>query len=448
MRDRTNRRRVVVGLAAAAMTLALGVPVAGAQASGPANFSGTAEALALDLQIVAPEELLGQLDAAEGINQRISQTLSELTSTGKAEAVTSLLVGTLLNEQLTSGDETSGRSEFVDQDIAGIVQLRGGVMEYTADPASNLSRSFSELAYVKVSLEGLSGDAAAAAAVQGAVQDAVGIVNETIGGLNEVLGEVESQVNEVLEDAPISLPDLTDALVLQVPDIMSVPLLEARKIWSESIVTTEDDHVVSTSDSGIAEVSILGGLVRIPAFQYQSVARTTGEPGGATADTSTTVVSVQLADDTLIEVGDTALSVGDVVLDLTDPALADLDLSGSLAEITDLVGDLLNTVGVSVAQGEGTTDVASDGSRAQAATSAFAINVRPLNALSATGDEDAAAAAEMFSVGLNLLPTNVVAMAAPAEAQAPPPALPRTGGGAAAILGLIAIAAAVRLRFN
>lgn len=455
-------RRATTSVVAAAAALVIAAPTAGAAASGPDRFEGAAQALALDLRLTAPDALLGPLGATGGtLQQKVSSTLAELSSTGKAAATSELLHG-LLNQQISSSTDgkTHSKALIEQQSIAGILSVGVGQMEYTADAANNLSRSFSELANVSISLSPLFSDSSQVPAevrdvLQDAVGTATGTVNELVGELNGALGEVEAVVNEaageVEEGTGIDIPDVLPEQLPEVPDITSVNLLDIRKMWSESLVTTELDSVVSTSKSGIVEASLLGGLVKVPTFQYETLAETNGQPGGASADATVTTIAVQVADESLVAVEGSKLTVGDFTLDLEDPQLGDIDGGEVLAPVTDLLTQILNAVGVSVAQGQASTYAAPNGSKAEASTTAFALSLHPLNA----AGEDANA---LFGLDLNLLlnksvvaaspePAKQAPPAAPEPAPEPPVSLPRTGGGAVPmVVGLIAMAGAFGLR--
>lgn len=458
----TTLRRAATSVVAATTALVLMAPGAGAAASGPAQFTGAAEGLALELELTAPEALLGPLGVEGGkLHQKVSSTLSELSSTGDASAASRLLEG-FYNQTLSSTDGNCGRDsllEIAPQDTAGIVSLGAGTMECTADPAANLSRSFSELANLSISLSPLFDDSSALPeevrnVLQEAVGTATGTVNELVGELNGALGEVETVVNEttgaVEEGTGIDIPDVTPDQLPEVPDITEVNLLDIRKMWSESVVTTEADAVLATSESGIVEASLLGGLVKVPAFQYETLARANGQPGGATADTTVTTIAVQVADESLVAVEGSKLTVGDFTLDLEDPELGELDGGEVLGPVTDLLTQILDAVGVSVAQGQGETFIAEDGTEARASTTAFALSVHPLNA---AGEE----ANSLFGLDLILLPNTSVVAASPAPTPAAPPppqaapeppvSLPRTGGGAVPmVVGLLAMAGALGLQ--
>lgn len=440
----TTRRRATTAVVAATTVLALTAPAA--SAAPPSSFSGTAEALTLDLRIQAPEALLGSVAPNGAVHQQVSQTISTVVSGETADAAVNLLSG-LLNESAASTGNGTHRQEIAAQNVAGLVDVGVGLVEYTTDVTAGLSESFSELAHLRVSLAPLfAPDSPLPAEVRegltDAVQDVTDQVNGLTGELNGVLGEVEGVVNEVNESAPIDIPSVLPDELPKVPDITKVSLVEINKLWSRSSVKSIGDAVVSESASGIVEASLLGGLVRVPAFQYTSLASANGQPGGAFADASTKVISVILADDTLVEVAGSVLTVGDFTLDLNDPQLGDLPLGDLLNEVEGILGEILNAVGLSISQGETSTSAEEDGSAAEAATSAFAISLYPLNAIGAN---------DVFSLDLELLPTRVKAAANNVDPVAPPAPeppvnLPRTGGGAAILLGAVALAGAFGLR--
>jgi hypothetical protein len=441
---RTNALRRTLTMATAAVSaLALGAAGAGAAASGPAVFSASSEALALDLEVTAPAELVGPLTGgAETIRQKVSFTTALLDSTGEALATTQLLEGLLTEGGLSSADgDTSGSSSIAEQDL-GIVRFGLGTVDYLADPAQNISRSRSELARLTVSLESLFSGATlpaeATAPIQDAVDQAVETVNGLVGDLNGALDQVEQVVSDTVGET-VEIPEVLPEDLPALPNVMTGHLLDVRKIWSESVTDTTGDTVRSLAHGGIVEASLLDGLIQVPAFQYTSTAATAGTPGTASADTEITTIAVRVGDSEVKVTGST-LQVGDFVLDLEDPDLGGLPANEVLDPVEEILAELLNAGGLSVAQGQGTTEVAEDGSSAKASTSAFALSLAPLHA---AGQDD------VLRVDLALLPTvaAVTAAPAPAVASSDEPSLPRTGGGALAVLlGSLSIAGAGLLR--
>lgn len=456
MKLRRKTGTFVVPLVAAATAIAFTAPGAGATASGPPTFAGTANALALDLNLTAPTALIGAVTGGgNSLTQKISLTASELDSTGLIKATAELLSG-LLNQGKVSnadGGKTAEEAIIPQQNIAGILDLGVGTTKFTADAARNLTDSFSELANIKVSLAPLfaSGDVPAdvTQTLDGALADVTGTVESLTGELNSVLGLVEQTVEDTVGQA-VDLPTIVPEQLPLIPDLTSIDLLNVQKIWSNSVVKTVDDLVSATSESGIVNASLLGGLIEVPAFQYKSMAQTAGKPGTASADTEITQIAVRVAGSDVVKVAGNQLTVGDVVLDLDDPAMSGLPVDDILAPVNDVLNQLLNVVGLSVAQGEGITEVAEDGSFAKASTSAFRLSLAPLHAV---GQDD------LLAITLRLLPTDAAVTAAgappeqvqpPAKVEAPPAApanLPRTGGGAAALLlGALALGGAGVLR--
>lgn len=442
------RRQGALAATAAAATLTLLAPASGAASLG--SFAGSAEALALELRLTAPAELLSAVlpDGGDTLVQRVSFTQAALSSDGAAQATTALLQGLLNEVRSSASGPAADQASLVDQDL-GVLKVSAGTMEYVADAAAGLSRSVSELGHVRVTLEPLFTGGLLPEDVTAPIEDAVGqvtgVVNELVGELNTVLDTVEETVNEVLEQAPVDLPEVGVGDLPALPDITRVDLVEIRKMWSISTVTSTGELVRSETESGIAEASLLGGVVVVPAFQYRSWAQTAGTPGSADAGYDVTTIAVRIGGNE-VGVSGTVLKVGDVELDLSDPQFAGLPVGELLGEVTGVLGDLLNTLGLSVAQGSGTTEVADDGSTASAATSAFSIRLTPLHAV---GQD------QLLDLQLDLLPTRAQVAAAPAPPPAPEqpppapgePALPRTGGGlAAALLGAGLLAAAGGLR--
>lgn len=450
MNRTTTTRRALTSATAALSALALGATSAGAAASGPDAFSASSEALALELRVTAPAEVLGELTGgADQLVQKVSLTSATLDSAGTAVATTDLLQGLLNHGSLSSSQGAgSGSETTVEQDL-GLISVGAGSIDYLADPAQNLSRSRSELAHLTVSLAPLFSSGQLPADVAAPVQDAVGQVTETVdslvGELNGALDEVEAVVDEaaqqVEDGAGIDIPEVLPDELPSVPDITEVDLVTARKMWSESVTTTAGDRITSLAHGGVVEAQLLGGLIQVPALQYTSKASTNGQPGGATAETDITTIAVRVGDSE-VKVSGTTLSVGDFELDLASPELGGLPAGEVLGPVEEILASLLNAGGLSVSQGTGTTEIADDGSSAKAATSAFALSLAPLHA---------AGAGDMLRVELAALPTVAAVSAAPAKAPAgetePPVSLPRTGGGALAVaLGSLSIAGAGFLR--
>ncbi len=444
MTRRSTLRRTLVMATAALTTTALGATSAGAAATGPDVFSASTEALALDLQITGPAALLDPLGAVDGtLRQKVSFTSATLDSAGKALAATSLLSGLLEQGGLSSSEGgPSGSETTLEQTLAdGLVSVGVGTVEYLADPVARVSRSRSELAHLEVSLAPLFSQALppeVAAPVQDAVGQVTDTVNTLVGELNGALDEVEQQVRDGAGEV-IDIPDVLPEELPTVPDVTTVSLVEVRKMWSESVTRTEGELVTSLAHGGIVEASLLGGLIQVPAFQYTSTAATAGTPGTATASTDVTTIAVRIGDND-VTVSGTTLKVGDFELDLSSPELGGLPAGDVLGPVEEVLTSILNAGGLSVTQGLGTTEVAEDGSSAQASTSAFALSLAPLHA---AGQDD------LLRVQMAALPTVAAVSAAPATvpAAAPEPNLPRTGGGALAMaFGALAMGGAGVLR--
>lgn len=435
----TTLGRALTTATAALTSLALAVPAAGADTSGPDVFAATADALALEVRITGPQELIGTLtdDGSNTLVQRISLTRSELASEGVGEVATSLLGGLIDQLSASSSEAGSGSDNFLSESV-GPVTAEAGVIEWALDPATDAARSFSELAEVRVSLAPLLAElpAEVGAGLQDAVDQATETVNTLVGELNGALEQVETVVNEVAEQAPVDIPEVLPETLPGVPDITQVDLLSVRKMWSESTIETVGEAVRSTAHGGVAELSLLGGLISVPAFQFSSVAETAGTAGSALAETDVTTLAVTVGD-YLVAIDGTRLSVGDFTIDLADPQLDGVPAEELLGPIEGVLGELLNAGGLSVTQGEGVTTAAEDGSSATASTSAFALRLRPLNA----------AAPDVLDIEVLALPTQA-AVSGGVEPIAPAaPTLPRTGGGALAmLLGFTAMAGAVSLR--
>lgn len=460
----TSRRRAATTVAAAVSALALSAPSVGAAPSaGPDQFVGRARALALDLDLTLPGGL-GLSTQVGTIEQLISQTLTLLDSEGKAEAKANLLSGLLNEEPLSfTGSKKSDRREIAAQDL-GIVNVRAGTMEYTADAANRVTRAFSELLDLEVGLEQTE-------EVEAALEDARGVLEGLVGDpeqaetavsegtLNDVFGAIEQQVNADLppdaEQVDIPTIDPEQLAQQQLPDTTDLTTLASvEKLWSESITQTEaaSDAIASTSKAGVVDLSLLDGLVTVPRFEFSSLAKTNGRPGGASAEAVTDKLEVQVADSPVVGINGNDLVIGGERITGLDP--------NQLNEVKGLLQSIVNAAGLtedSIVQAEETEEVRADGSYAKAATSPLQISLSPLQALTAdTANQDLAS----LNLALNLLPTLAEVSAgnvAPApqprpeapRVQRPAPAqnLPRTGGGSiAGLVGALALGGAFGLR--
>lgn len=435
-------RRAIVTATAALTTIALAAPGAGAADVRITDWAGLGSGQALNLKVTTPAQLAAVVNTVTGsstIEQTISKTSAELASTGSTLASTTLLEGLLNEGSATSTDAPSGKSQFLGFNEGGI-DIGVGTIEW--DTTATSSHSFSELAHVRVGVADLARANVLPVDAEQLLDDALADVTATVDGLvtelNGVITEVETTLNETTGQ-DIDLPTVSTDELPALPDLTSVDLVDIKKIWSQTDVTFTGDLVRSESVSGIVNASLLGGTIEIPAFTYSAWAETAGTPGTAKAGTDVQHIEI-LVGDSLVSLVNGTLGVGDVVVDLTDPVLSGLDLDSQINEITDILASLLNTVGVDIREGEGTTEVAADGSSASATVSAFLISVTPLNAIGVTD----------LGVNLELMPTAAAVTAAAASAPAPAPEapqLPRTGGGAAAmLLGSLALGSAAFLR--
>ncbi len=448
------RRSAATTVLAGASALALAAPsVSAAPNAGPDQFAGQALAKALDLKVTLPSGLTVAADST--INQLIAQTLTELDSQGKVAAKSILGSGDLLNESLSfSGSKKSDSRTLLELPDNPVVKLEAGKMSYTADADERVTRALSELTNLKVGLG------------EGDAQDLIADLRERLTNLvgtpgdvpatgtpvedmnlNELLENIEAEFKELGGTAPVELPEVgLPTAVPNVPEVTDLTnLVNIQKLWSETSTLTESetDSIVSQSEAGVTKMSLVGGLINVPEFEFSSLAKTDGTPGGAVAEAVTKKLALQLAGDDLITLEGDTLTVGGETVDLGQLPL-------QLDHLNELLGSILNSVGVDIAQARKTEEVAKDGSHALAKTEALTISLSPLQAL--------AGEASGLNVALSMLPTaaevragNVAApkVQPPAAVQRPAPtqSLPRTGGGAVAVLlGGLAIGGAYALR--
>lgn len=484
MINKTKIRRLLTGGVAVTTVLALSVPPAGAAVEAPDIFAGNSAAQALNLEITGPSGLLEPLGAlgsltstanVSTLQQGISLTSNRINSDGLISAVTKLLQG-LLNEG--HHESTEEKSTFEDSIVGesllgGALEIGAGNIRTVTDRAQNLTRSSSELLKLRVSLAPLLGDGGLldGTAIDGTLDDALdlllgaegetdeggestgteGVLGDLMGQLDGTLTQIENVVNESADTGnAVDLPavdDLDLAGIRDHLDIREVDLLNVRKMYSDSEVITKDGVITSEAISGLVGAELLGGLVEVPAFEYSSIAGTAGKPGTAFADTKVKVIAVKVDGSDVISVSGDELKVGDQVLDLSGVAGAE----GLLEDVENTLMQILNAVGLSLNQGEGTTRVADDGSSAFASVSALTLSLKPLHALSETAGVDDTLSS--LGVQLAILGNNAGVSAAQVEAkpavkpEEKQPSLPRTGGGAAAVLlGMLALGGAGALR--
>lgn len=440
------RRRAATTVVAGASVIALAAPSVSAAPAGPTNFAGQAQATALNLTV------LGKAVQQGTINQIISQTQTLLDSQGKIAAKADLLSGLLDQPALEfKGGKKSDRTEFAGKDL-GAVKFGLGTMEYTADAAKGVTRAFSELANLKVGLSQAQADDLVDDVLP-KLETLVGMPTDTPAGtpvddmnLNQLLKSIETQVNQTPGAAPVDLPAIDLEDLPQVPNVTDLTdLVDIQKLWSDTATENANGFIVSTSEAGVVRMNLLGDLVKVPEFVFSSLAKTNGRPGGASAETVTKKLVVQLAGNDVIGISD-----GKLIIEGAPPLdLPELGLNQQLEQLSKLLKDILNSVGLSIEQAEARKFAAPDGSHAKATTSALAIRLSPLNAV----DPNA------LGVNLELLPTASEVRggtAVPAAQPGPPAAvqrrpsqgeLPRTGGGAVAVLlGGLALGGAFALR--
>jgi len=455
----TKLGRATFSLSAALTTAAMVAAPAMAAATAPDVYSGAARANALEIDIIAPAEILGLL-GMDSLELGVSLTDVTTTSEGLSSAAVDLLRTPLLNEGASSASgESNGVAGIIEPTTIGPVSIGVGNYSYNIDDVTNTVTSASELAHINVSLAGLIPAAPAVDDVVNTVTTEVeALVGDIVGELNGVLGTLE----QTLEDTaglPIDIPEVPLADVLQdvLASDLDTTILDIRKIWSDSTVGTVDGVMRSTANAGIVGANILDGAILIPEFSYSAWALAGGAPGTADAGFSAGTLKLEVLGQEIISLDGGELTVGGVTLDLQDPAFAGLPVADTMDPITDLVNELLNVAGIDYSLGEGVTEISPDGTFASSKVSAFSISVAPLHAATAipelasvissvAGDAD-----DLLRIDIRLLPVTAEARAARAIV-APltvsnEPSLPRTGGGAAAALfGLMGIGSAAVLR--
>jgi LPXTG-motif cell wall-anchored protein len=134
--------------------------------------------------------------------------------------------------------------------------------------------------------------------------------------------------------------------------------------------------VTSRAATTLADLDVLGGLVRLTGFASSAVASATGAHGGAAARATSTVASVQIGDGLLgVALTDSGRLTADVAGLLPPSVVA--QVNAALAQVTGAVNQVLSQAGVSVTPAATSHHVAPDGRSADASASGLLVTLQP-----------------------------------------------------------------------
>jgi hypothetical protein len=478
---RSILRGAAAGLAAVTALSMTALPATAAENEGPYVFDAAGSGQAVSVVVGLPQALADGLApviqqvpgvdlVGNELQVNLSNVLAELelplaqqvpgavTALAEANSVTGSLSG--LVDQLLGGtgqcfDSPVEVSVPPDAETP-LVSFSLLQAECTEDADGRTAIASSKIADLEVNLAGALAilPAEAAAPITDAVDQVSGTVTEQI--LTPIVDQVLTPVQDAVNDNLGVGLDLSEAV--RVPELIDLPLVSIDLIESTTRNITDGASVRSVSTSTLAGVSLLG-TVCIPDTTYRTEAFATGEPGGNDYASSIPPIDLAICDtgslSPILRLLDVDGVLGDVLVNLGDGQLKPLSelLGGAGLPTEDVLNgleDVLATIGVStVVQGQQTNAVRSDdGRRAGVAVDPFRVTVAPLaNFVGGTPLEGLKVELRGLTVA-----SNVAAAPAPpatdvAPDPAPEPALPRTGGGAAAgLLGTLALGGAFALR--
>lgn len=446
----------LTALAIATGTLvAVGTAPAGAAAIDSRVMADGAGS-ALKITINLPAALAGTPLGAK-IEQTISMTDGSVsTLTGPLANSTAILGrGTtpVLSEALNRStaavltgqrEQTSSAREL---NAAGVKLSLLPLSSKVADPNADgvLAQSSSGVARLAVSGLALPDLAAVTAPVADVIGTAVGTVDSAGGTAAGTVGTVGATVNEAIDalngatggattapTAPVqaaiddavatlteTLTDLTGAVDL-ITSATSLVTLDA--VTSDQVISRQGSTVTSEVSNVVKNLNVLNGLVKIKAIDSTATAVAGGKPGTAAATIDPAVLDVDLVNGALTAVIDEkGVNVGGTVGDAL-PAELEGKVNEAIAAVNGLLAD---AVGLDVKLAEGETAVAPDGTSARASVAATRVTLNPKVIA------DLLPQGQKFMT-LELVSANAVAgsqlVAPPANPQAAPVNLPRTGG--------------------
>jgi hypothetical protein len=302
----------------------------------------------------------------------------------------------------------------------------------------------------------------------------LGLPEELRAGVQQLVDELNTQLLAPLSEGVCDnlLGPIADGLIgaepceeddpllqLTNPFDIDVPLVDLDLVAATAEVTQDGGSVTATATSTFGGLNVLGvsciGQDGNEPLTFTSTATSDGATATRAADAPSLALRLCQQEQSLLRIllGDGPLGDIAVFEEIVQEELFD----GQLQELFDGVDELLATLSTeAITQAEAVLgDIEGAGTTARTEPFVIASTV-PLSGLPGFGDTPLADIAVVVvggatEVGVNALPAGEEPEAQPVtpagpEAPAPPASLPRTGAGAGALFGLMALGAATALR--
>jgi hypothetical protein len=437
------------------------------------GFIGTANGTALELAVGLPAELADGIepllsglgirdDATGGIRIVFAETEAMLQRAGEGEDVDGLakaLITNLLLDSEGSPGACTGTDTIElppDQDVP---LLRVDVLSIDCEQDDERAFASAQIAGAELSLGGL------IEAADGGLDDLRDGIQEAIDGINEqLLAELndgacnpdeEGNLNDLFDGVLGDGQEACDALEVQLQNPLNadIPIAKVDLLGSTSEVTASDELITADATATLEHVNLLGtacvGGDGTEPLTYTASASTDGD----TAEQSSTAPDAQLRlcpnDASILRL----LSDPEVFesLKLVESDIQDV-LGGNFQELFDGLEELLATFGTTaITDGQQYGEVQGAGAVA-GVTPLTIVTTAPLSELpgfdeTPLADISVTVAAMEVEAAVNAEPEQpAIPAGADPEPTEPAEDLPRTGAGAAGLLGLAALGAAAAMR--
>ncbi len=403
---RHARTAGISGLAVFTGTV-LAVTSAGPAAADPDGTtrlltSALAEGSAIQLQGNAPASL-GPLGDHTGItlaHARGTHTYDEACAKrpSKATSLAELAAGTgitekaggqrplaALNRSASANLKDPGPDANTDFEIPPNPYIAGGVASVRAsvEPATGNTGAGTTAVNLRVGplAKNLPGGAVSrlTASVDQAGQRLTGVLDSSLPQLDSVLGPIidqqpSSTAGEAAKRLQLDLELLLAELPAAVEDIESQPLLDVKELYSSQHIQRTSQHVQAQATAGVGDVSLLGGLVTVEAFESRANATAGGRPGQAKANADAQTLNVTVATVLTLTVDEGGLHLPGV-----DALPGDVrgQLQPALDTIRGQLSALLSRAGLVIEPSAQREKIGEDGNSAIAETAGLLVSFTP-----------------------------------------------------------------------